>query len=108
MPITVQITADALEDLREIGTYIAGHDSADKAAYVLGEIMKAIDSLSTTPERGVYPKEMLAFGTRDFREIFFKPYRIVYTVIKPKVYVLLIADGRRDMRALLQRRLLES
>ena len=36
----------------------------------------------------------------------FKPYRIVYQVLGETVYVMLIADGRRDMQALLQRRLL--
>ena len=36
------------------------------------------------------------------------PYRIIYREIEDDVYVyvLVIADGRRDMRALLERRLL--
>lgn len=46
-------------------------------------------------------------GIRDYREIFFKPYRIIYRVIDAIVYVFLVADGRRDMQALLQRRLLQ-
>ena len=40
------------------------------------------------------------------REIFFKPYRVIYRVMRDAVYVLLIVDGRREMQALLQRRLL--
>ena len=40
-----------------------------------------------------------------YREIFFKPYRIIYRVMEDNVYVLVIADGRRDMQTLLQRRL---
>jgi toxin ParE1/3/4 len=43
-----------------------------------------------------------------FHEIFFKPYRIIYRVMEDKAYVLLIADGRRDMQRLLQRRLLQA
>jgi len=42
------------------------------------------------------------------REIFFKPYRIIYGVLAENVYVLLIAGGRRDLQALLQRRLLQA
>jgi toxin ParE1/3/4 len=42
---------------------------------------------------------------REYREIFFKPYRIIYRVLEHNVDVLLIADGRRDMQSLLQRRL---
>ena len=45
---------------------------------------------------------------REYREIFFKPYRIIYRVMGDNVYVLVIADGRRDMQALLQRRLLQA
>ena len=44
-----------------------------------------------------HPKELLALGIREYRETFFKPYRIIYRVIDDKAYVYLIADGRRDM-----------
>ena len=44
-------------------------------------------------------------GIREYREIFFKPYRIICRVMEDNVYVLVIADGRRDMQTLLQRRL---
>jgi toxin ParE1/3/4 len=64
--------------------------------------------LSEFPERGAYPKELLALGVREYREIFFKPYRIIYRVLNKNDYVLLIADGRRDMQSLLQRRLLDA
>jgi len=43
---------------------------------------------------------------RDYRETFFKPYRIIYSVEGTRVDVYMIADGRRDMQALLSRRLL--
>jgi toxin ParE1/3/4 len=58
-------------------------------------------------ERGTYPKELLVLGIRDYREIVFKPYRMICQVINDKVHVMLIVDGRRDMQALLLRRLLE-
>ena len=37
-----------------------------------------------------------------------QPYRIVYRVSTVAVHVLMIADGRRDVEALLQRRLLQA
>lgn len=43
---------------------------------------------------------------REYRETFFKPYRIVYHIDDARVFISLIADGRRDMRSLLARRLL--
>lgn len=106
MPYTVYLTDDAARDLEEIYDYIAPHDAPEKASRVLDQIEKAILGLADVPERGVYPKELLALGMRDFREVFFKPYRVIYRVLGDAVYVYLVADGRREMQTLLQRRLL--
>ena len=106
MPFEVYLTDDAARDLTELYDYIAAHDAPRKADYVLEQVEKAFLQLSAFPERGVNPKELLALGIREYREIFFKPYRIIYRIMGKKVYVLLIVDGRRDMEALLQRRLL--
>ena len=72
----------------------------------MARIETALAGLSDSPERGAYPKELLALGIREYREIFFKPYCIIYRIVEKNVYILLIVDGRRDMQALLQRRLL--
>jgi len=106
--LPVLITEDADQDLEDIHDYIAKHDGPVRAAHVHDQIEAAVISLSHSPERGVIPGELQAMGTREFREIFFKPYRIFYQATEEKVYILLIADGRRDMRTLLQRRLLEA
>lgn len=108
MPFAVLLTNDAARDLDELYDYIALYDAPEKAEHVLGQIEKAFASLSKSPERGSYPKELLALGIREYREIFFKPYRIIYRVMDKNVYILLIVDGRRDMQMLLQRRLLEA
>jgi len=107
MPFAVLMTADAARDLEELYDYIALHNAPQKADYVLSQIEEAFSQLSQFPERGSYPKELLALGVREYREIFFKPYRIIYRVVDKNVYVFLIADGRRDMQKLLQRRLLD-
>ena len=107
MPFLVQLTNDAACDLEEIYDYIDRHDAPGRADHVLEQIEKAFHSLSEHPQRGNFPKELLDIGIREYREIFFKPYRIIYRVMGDKVYVLVVADGRRDMQALLQRRLLQ-
>ena len=106
MSYAVLLTNDAARDLDEIYDYIDLHDSPRKADYVLNQIEKVFSSLSEFPERGAYPKELLALGIREYREIFFKPYRIIYRIMDKTVYVLLILDGRRDMQSLLLQRLL--
>jgi toxin ParE1/3/4 len=108
MKHAVFLTDDAARDLEDICDYIALHDTPGKADHVLDQIEKAFSSLAEMPERGVYPQELLKLGIREFREVFFKPYRIVYRVFENRVYVLLIADGHRDMQTLLQRRILEA
>ena len=110
----VQLTDDAAQDLEQIFDYLSQHRAAhvleqieqDRAAHVLEQIEQAFQALSALPERGSCPRELLELGIREYREVFFKPYRIIYRVMGDDVYVLMIADGRRDMRALLQRRLL--
>lgn len=107
-PFEVFLTDDAADDLNELYDAIAMCDTPRKAEYVLGRIEKALSRLSQFPERGTHPQELRALGILEYREIFFKPYRIIYRVMDKNVYVLLIVDGRRDMQTLLQRRLLEA
>jgi toxin ParE1/3/4 len=106
MPVAVFLTHDAARDLDELYAYLALHDTLQKADYVLKQIEGAFSRLSGFSDRGAHPKELLALGIREYREILFKPYRIIYRVMDKSVYVLLIAEGRRDMQTLLQRRLL--
>jgi toxin ParE1/3/4 len=106
MSFEVLLTRDAAGDLEALYDYIAEHDAPSKADYVLDRIQKVVDTLAAFPERGSYPKELLALGIREYRQTFFKPYRVIYRIIGQHVYVYLIVDGRRDMQALLERRLL--
>jgi toxin ParE1/3/4 len=108
MSFAVFLTDDAARDLEDLYDYIALQDVSGKADHVLDEIKKALNSLSENPQRGAYPKELLALGLREHREIFFKPYRIIYRIMAGRVIVFVIADGRRDMQTLLQRRLLQA
>ncbi len=106
MSYQVFLTRDAVRDLEELDEYLAASDSDEKADYVLNKIEAALQRLSESPERGSRPRELLALGVGEYHQVFFKPYRIIYTIRGKRVYVLLIADGRRDMESLLQRRLL--
>jgi toxin ParE1/3/4 len=108
MPCAVLLTDHAARDLEELYKYIGQHDLPGNADHVLDRIEQALTGLTQSPERGTFPKELLALGIREYREIFFKPYRIIYRVVEHNVYVLLIADGRRDLNTLLQQRLLEA
>ena len=73
---------------------------------MLDRIRAAVEALKRFPERGPHLPELVALGLREYRETFFKPYRIVHHVDGARVFISLIADGRRDMQSLLARRLL--
>jgi toxin ParE1/3/4 len=102
----VLLTEGAEQDLESLYDYIAEFDSPAAAEHVLDRLMKCAESLSSFPERSSYPKELLVLGIKDYRQTFFKPYRVIYRVVGHQVYIYIIADGRRDMQSLLSRRLL--
>ncbi len=108
MSFSVLLTDDAARDIEELYDHIAQHDSSRKAAAVLDKLEGLFEKLTELPKRGSYPKELIALGIREYRQVFFKPYRIIYRVIDKNIYVMLIADGRRDMQTLLERRLLKA
>lgn len=102
----VFLIRDAVSDLEELDEYLATGESAKKADYVLNKIEAVLQRLAESTERGRRSRELLALGLDDYRQVFFNPYRIIYTLRHNDVYVLLIADGRRDIETLLQNRLL--
>jgi len=105
MAFNVRFTVAARSDLREIHAYIAQNDSLENADYVVREIVRAALALREFPQRGAHPPEMLARGNRSYRQIFFKPYRILYRIRANTVFIAVVADGRRNMALLLGRRL---
>lgn len=102
----VLLTAGAEQDLEAVYDYIAEYDCVANANYVLDQLMKVVNFLSRFPERGGYPKELVALGIKEYRQKSFKPYRVIYRVAGEQVIVFVIADGRRDMQSILARRLL--
>lgn len=104
--LEVLLTRGAEQDLEAIYDYISEFDCVTNANYVLDELMGIVESLSRFPERGSYPKELVGLGIKEYRQAFFKPYRVIYRVTDSQVIIYLIADGRRDMQTVLARRLL--
>jgi toxin ParE1/3/4 len=102
----VRLAQDAEQDLIDIYRYIAIHDSAEKAAYLLDQLESLCSRLTELPERGHVPPELDRIGVTNYREVHFKPYRVIYEVIKQDVFIHCIIDGRRDMQSLLERRLI--
>jgi len=105
MAFAVQFTSGARKDLRALHTYIAENDSLENADHVAREIVRCALTLCDLTSRGSHPPELLQQGRRDYRQIFFKPYRILYRIRAKTVFIAVITDGRRDMSPFLARRL---
>ena len=104
--LDVLLTEGAEQDLEAIHDYISDFDCVAHANEVLDALMVVVESLSEFPQRGSYPKELVSLGIKEYRQTFFKPYRVIYRVTASQVIIYLIADGRRDMQSVLARRLL--
>ncbi len=102
----VLLTEGAEQDLESIYDYIAEYDSVANAQHVLNQVSKVVESLARFPHRGSYPKELLELGIKEYRQTAFKPYRVVYRIVQNQVIIYLIADSRRNLQSLLERRLL--
>ncbi len=104
----VLLTEGAAQDIEGIHRHILDNDGPDRARHVLDQLMAAVESLSRLPHRGKFPDELLELGIREYRQVMFKPYRVIYRMMDSQVFIYLIMDGRRDMQSALARRLLES
>lgn len=82
-----------------------GSPRPGKGDHILEQMKHGFAGLSESPWSGTCPEESVTIGIREYREIFFKPYRIVYRIVAENVYVMEIADGRRELQTRLQRRL---
>lgn len=102
----VRLASEAEKDLIDIYRYVATHDSVKAADSLLDELEILCSSLSSLPKRGHVPSELERVAVTTYREVHFKPYRVVYEIINREVFVHCILDSRRDMQALLERRLL--
>ena len=102
----VFLDTDAEDDLFEIYSYVASNDSIERADELFSSLRHACYTVTIFPLRGNCPPELFEIGVSEFREIRYKPYRIMHSIESTSVYVHCILDGRRDVQAILQERLL--
>jgi len=102
----VVLSAPALADLLDINDYYLCEVSDRVANGIIDGLEAAVNNLAEFPDRGSIPKELLALGIRQYRQIIENPYRIIYETFADKIVVHAILDGRRDMQSLLMQRIL--
>jgi toxin ParE1/3/4 len=105
MKYAVIMLPEAKADLYDIFMYVAQNDSLPRTEKLLSHLERRCSKLTTRPQRGHTVPEVKRVHVPGFREIHFKPYRIIYQIITTEVYIHAVLDGRRDLQELLERRL---
>jgi len=108
MKYFIHVVLDAENDLWDIYRYVAQNDSVEKADHLLDNLHETMMSLKSFPLRGHCPPELERIGVLEFKEIFYKPYRIIYQTISSDVFIYCILDRRRQFGDILQDRLLRA
>jgi toxin ParE1/3/4 len=104
--LTVHVTRLAEEDIAAVLDYLLAQDAAPAASELLRRFENAFASLKKYPARGHVPPELLEYPDKRIRELHVGVYRLIYRYFEQDVYVLFVADGRRNIQdSLLERAL---
>ena len=102
----VVVDPQAKLDLKEIFIFVAINDSIQSANKLLDTLEATCYKLEKYPDRGHIPPELNQTGIKNYLEIHFKPYRIIYEIEGKVVYVHSVIDGRRNIQEILNNRIL--
>ena len=102
----VMFDNDAEDDLFDIYAFVAMNDSVESPDRLFAALRRTCLKLRKFPLRGKIPMELFEIGVTEFRELHYKPYRIIYSLESKTVCVHCVLDGRRDIQTILQERLL--
>ena len=95
----------AAGDILGITDFIA-RDSSINADKVLDRLENRIGTLRTLPERGRVVPELQWHGISNIREIFERPWRVLYQIMGSEVIIVAVYDGRRHLNDVLMERFL--
>lgn len=102
---TIVYSDGAAGDILGIADFIA-RDSSINADKVLDRLESRIGTLTTLPERGRVVPELQWHGISNIREIFEKPWRILYQIRSSEVIIVALYDARRHLNDVLMERFL--
>jgi toxin ParE1/3/4 len=98
MKYEVFISSEAETDLLAICSYIEEKDSRESADRIFIGLTKTSLGLEEFPECGHCPPELERIHVREYSEIHFKPFRIIYRISGYNVFIHAILDGRKNLQ----------
>jgi toxin ParE1/3/4 len=106
MGLRVVILDSAERDLQELRASILKDFSQKTWQATYAKLKASIRNLRDFPQVGSIPEEIEKLNLTQYRQVLSGMNRVIYEVRQEVIYVHIIVDMRRDMSALLTRRLL--
>lgn len=108
MSVHVVVLQGAEADLRELRRYVCHRFGAKRWAGTLQSIHAAFLRIAEHPETGHLPEELATMQLVQYRQLPTGKNRIIYELRGDLAFVHVACDARRDLRAVLMRRLVAS
>lgn len=105
MNCKIVILDSAEQDLKQLKRYLVNNFSPDTWQNTYDALKTVIRNLKAFPYSGHFPEELDQLNLTQYRQIVSGMNRIIYEVRQDTVFIHIIADGRRDLKSLLTRRL---
>ncbi len=96
----------AEQDLLELKSYVLKNFGAAAWRASYRKIRDAVSRLKKFPNGGHVPDELVRLNIGHYRQVIAGMYRIIYEVRDETLFIHLVCDTRKEMRALLVQRLL--
>ena len=106
MILKIVILESAEQDLKDLRKYMVKNFSLKIWQNTYEQIKTVIRHLKSFPYTGSIPEELEKLNLSQYRQVISGMNRIIYEVRQDTLYIHVIVDGRRDLTALLTRRLL--
>lgn len=104
----VLILRGAEADLHELRAYLLRRFGAGSWRESRQAIGRAFARIAAQPQAGKMPEELLALNLAQYRQVLAGKNRVIYELRGDRAYVHVVCDVRRDLRAVLLRRILET
>ena len=98
----------AEHDLIELKNYVLHGFSQKVWQECYSNLKKSIKRIQLFPESGNIPPELVALNFTQYRQVISGMNRIVYETQRNVIYIHIICDTRKDLNALLFRRLMSA
>ena len=107
MTFRVVMLHSAKSDLKDIKSYLIGQFSTSTWQHTYESLKQALRCLETLPYAGPVPEEIERLNLIQYRQVVSGMNRIIYEIRDTTVYIHIIGDTRKNLQALLLKRLMK-